>query len=137
MQVISIERKFKYNSVTLPDPNPDLSPDQIREFYATQYPELNNAVVEGPDTKDRVATWTFTRAAGAKGAGQQASQTTAAEVVRRSRTPVGANPAEALSIAARDGQCSRPAARLAEVSMSRGGREAAINLPATAFGIWG
>ena len=137
MQVISIERKFKYNSVTLPDPNPALSPDQIREFYATQYPELNNAVVEGPETKDRVATWTFTRAAGAKGAGKQAPRGTAAEVVRRSRAPIGATQAEALSIAARDGQCSRPSARMAEVAMSRGGHEAAINLPATAFGIWG
>ena len=67
MQEIQITRSFKYNSVTLPDPNPALGPDQIREFYATQYPELNNAVVEGPVTKNAVATYTFTRAAGAKG----------------------------------------------------------------------
>src|SRR5206468_8684524 len=67
MQEIQITRSFRYNSITLPDPNPVLGPEQVREFYASQYPELNNAVVEGPVTRSAVATYTFTRAAGAKG----------------------------------------------------------------------
>lgn len=67
MQVLNLVRKFKYNSVTLPDPNDSMAPDQVREFYATQYPELNNAMLEGPVTANGVSTWTFMRAAGAKG----------------------------------------------------------------------
>lgn len=137
MQVLEIERKFKYNSVTLPDPNPSLSPDQIREFYATQFPELNNAVVEGPITKGRVATWTFTRAAGAKGAGSQVVPLGAADVVRRARLPNISTQSAALAIAAREGAFSRPSARIAEVCNSRGAQQHAMHMPAQAFGLWG
>lgn len=71
MQVIEIKRSFAYNGIKLLDPNPAIGPDQVREFFASQYPELNNAVVEGPVTKNGTATYTFARAAGAKGAALQ------------------------------------------------------------------
>ena len=38
MQVLKIVRKFNYNGIALVDPNPALSIDAVREFYATQYP---------------------------------------------------------------------------------------------------
>lgn len=60
-------RSFKYNGITLADPAPGKTADQIRLFYATTYPELTNAVVEGPFTKGGTATYTFQRAAGSKG----------------------------------------------------------------------
>ena len=63
MQVLNLTRKFRYNSLTLPDPNESMTLDQVREFYATQFPELNNAVTEGPTTENGVATWKFIRAA--------------------------------------------------------------------------
>jgi PRTRC genetic system protein C len=66
MKEIKISRVFTYNGIKLDDPNPALQPDAVREFYVPQYQELTTAVVEGPVTKDNVATYTFRRAAGAK-----------------------------------------------------------------------
>ena len=137
MQVINIERKFKYNSVSLPDPNPALSPDQVREFYATQYPELNNAVVEGPETKAQVATWTFTRAAGAKGAGREAPAQSAVDVVRNARETKGSSHAEALSQAARQAGHGRAGALIAQVTQRRSAQEVPLHMPTAAYGIWG
>ena len=71
MQVLKIVRKFNYNGIALVDPNPALSIDAVREFYATQYPELNNAVIEGPATKGQEATYKFLRAVGDKGSNNQ------------------------------------------------------------------
>lgn len=71
MKEVKIERAFTYNGIKLADPNPALQPDAVREFYVPQYMELTTAVVEGPVTKDNVATYTFRRAAGAKGRGAQ------------------------------------------------------------------
>ena len=67
MQVAEIKRAFAYNGLKLPDPNPGMSIDQVKAMFAMQFPELNNSVVEGPVTKDSVATYTFTRAVEAKG----------------------------------------------------------------------
>jgi PRTRC genetic system protein C len=64
---IQVTRKFMYNGITLPCPGAALSVDRVRTFYATQYPELNTATVEGPVTKNSESTYTFARAAGAKG----------------------------------------------------------------------
>lgn len=69
MKEVKLSRSFVYNGITLIDPNLALSPDAVREFYSTQYPELNTAVVDGPVTKDNVSTYTIRRAAGAKGRG--------------------------------------------------------------------
>lgn len=67
LQSTVLTRKFSYNGLTLADPAPGKDPDQIRVFYATQFPELLTAVVEGPSTKNGVATYTFQRAVGSKG----------------------------------------------------------------------
>jgi PRTRC genetic system protein C len=133
MQVVDITRKFTYNGVTLADPNPALGPDQIREFYAMQYPELNNAVVEGPVTKDAVATYWFARAAGAKGASAPAS---AKEVV--SRILVGHDGArrDPLVACAAERRYARPAHLIAAVAGSRSSAPQ-MPIPAKAFGFWG
>lgn len=63
----TIKRVFKYNGITLQDPGPEKLPDQVRVLFAPAYPELLNAVVEGPVTKSGVSTYTFARATGSKG----------------------------------------------------------------------
>jgi PRTRC genetic system protein C len=70
LQATTIQREFKYNGMTLTDPSPSKTPDQVRLFFAAQYPELTNAVIEGPTTKQGRSTYTFARAAGSKGASQ-------------------------------------------------------------------
>lgn len=64
---VTIIRRFKYNSVMLADPSPSMSLQQVQAFYATQYPELLNSAIEGPDTKGAVSTYKFMRAVGTKG----------------------------------------------------------------------
>jgi PRTRC genetic system protein C len=67
MKVTALVRSFSYAGVTLPDPNPNLSPDQVRDVYSATYPELATATVEGPEARDGKMTYSFRRAAGMKG----------------------------------------------------------------------
>lgn len=62
-----ISRAFKFNGMNLTDPSPEMDLESVKRFYANQYPELLNSVVEGPTTKGTVSTYTFIRAVGAKG----------------------------------------------------------------------
>ena len=64
---IAVVREFKYNGVTLKDPAPTMPVAKVQGFYARQYPELTNAVVEGPVTSKGKAVYTFRKSAGAKG----------------------------------------------------------------------
>lgn len=135
MKEIKIIRSFKYNSVTLPDPNPVLSADQIREFYATQYPELNNATVEGPVTKNAVATYTFARAAGAKGASPTRGK--AQEIVARALKPAGMDSADALMYSAIDGRYAPEALRIGQVATTYSAAANPMTVPSAAYGMWG
>lgn len=134
MKEIIITRKFVYNGITLPDPSSGLKPEAVREFYATQYPELNNAVVEGPVTKNNVSTYTFQRAAGAKGKGIQESPIRDRVVCIANGE---ANAQTAHLVNAELLQKMGPAYRaLSQVTASRRvGRP--LQLPSQAFGVWG
>lgn len=68
MQLQELARAFKYNSVPLSDPNPNLTLPQVRDFYASVYPELVSAEIEGPELNGNKQTYTFRRAVGTKGA---------------------------------------------------------------------
>ena len=35
MKIEILERQFRYNNQTLPDPNPKLEPGAVAEYYAT------------------------------------------------------------------------------------------------------
>lgn len=67
MKVTQLTRSFSYAGVTLPDPNPSLTADQVRDVYSATYPELATASVEGPETRDGKMVYTLRRAAGMKG----------------------------------------------------------------------
>ncbi|WP_059414430.1 PRTRC system protein C [Cupriavidus basilensis] len=67
IEVKKLTREFVYNGVKLPDPGADFSPDQVRDMYTAQYPELNTAAVEGVVVEGDVGRYEFVRAAGAKG----------------------------------------------------------------------
>lgn len=60
-------REFTYNGMKLPDPNPTLSLEQVREIYSPAYPELTTAAIEGPEISENKAVYRFVRAVGAKG----------------------------------------------------------------------
>lgn len=67
MQTKPVTRGFKVGNRVLPDPNPSLSPAQVKDLYATQYPELASAAVEGPELRNGQQVYTFPRQVGTKG----------------------------------------------------------------------
>lgn len=71
MKIITIQREFiiKQNNQTivLNDPNPNLTPNEVRDFYAPQYPELTNATIENKGIIDDKNVFHFNSVLGTKG----------------------------------------------------------------------
>jgi PRTRC genetic system protein C len=67
IRVESLERSFSYLGTQLPDPDPSMTVEQVRDVYVNTYPELATAAVEGPSPVNGRLEYTFTRAVGAKG----------------------------------------------------------------------
>jgi PRTRC genetic system protein C len=67
MKIQVVEREFVYHGATLADPNPRFSIEEVRSFYATQFPELTNAAITGPETVGERLRYSFERAIGSKG----------------------------------------------------------------------
>lgn len=61
------KRTFTYNGVDLPDPGPDFTPEDIKDIFSNQYPELTTALLQGPELKDDGVSYTFVRNVGTKG----------------------------------------------------------------------
>ena len=43
--VTTMARIFQFQGIRLPDPNPEMSVEEVKALYAAQYPELATAVV--------------------------------------------------------------------------------------------
>lgn len=67
MEVQTLTREFRYNGVALPDPGPQHTLEQVREFYSAMYPEITSAAIEGPENIGAKTIYTFRRAVGTKG----------------------------------------------------------------------
>ena len=59
-------RMFNYNNIVLDDPDPQMSPEDVKNFYANLYPELTQAIVEGPELGENLE-YKFNRSYGTKG----------------------------------------------------------------------
>lgn len=68
-QAQALTRVFKYDGKTLDDPNPKMTPEQVKSFYAPQYPELATAGIGSPvtDLKAGTVTVEFIKSYGRKG----------------------------------------------------------------------
>jgi PRTRC genetic system protein C len=64
-QVLS--RIFEFNGMRLPDISPTLTPEEIRNLYAHQYPDIATAAIAGPEAVGDKLRYQFTRAIGSKG----------------------------------------------------------------------
>lgn len=61
-------RIFMHGDKRLPDPDPSMTPQAVREHYAGQYPELTTATHAFSLGKDgKPDTYTFKKSAGTKG----------------------------------------------------------------------
>ena len=65
--VTKMTRVFQFNGIRLPDPNPEMTVDNVKALYSAQYPELTTAVVNGPEAVGDRLRYTFDRAIGSKG----------------------------------------------------------------------
>ena len=63
----NLERSFSFNGMALLDPDASMSTTQVRDFYAGQYPELNNAGVKGPKLENGKNVYSFSIQTGTKG----------------------------------------------------------------------
>ena len=67
MQIEPMPRRFYYLGLELPDLDPRLTPEQVRDSYSNLYPEISTATIEGPEAIDGALKFTLTRALGTKG----------------------------------------------------------------------
>jgi PRTRC genetic system protein C len=63
----ALARSFSYNGVKLPDPDPKMSPEEVKAAYSHQYPELATAAITGPEASGEQLIYSFVRAIGTKG----------------------------------------------------------------------
>lgn len=71
LQYKELERSFTFKkgqqTITLGDPDPAMSPDEVMSFYANTYAELTTATVQGPEVQNDKAVYKFTTTIGTKG----------------------------------------------------------------------
>ena len=67
MEVKTLPREFEYNGMKLADPNPALSPEEVRDAYSATYEDLATASIVGPDATGNTLRYTFVVAIGSKG----------------------------------------------------------------------
>ena len=67
LNVRPLVRVFRYGALELEDPDSHMTADEVKDFWGDVYPELTQAVTEGPEYKDDRAEYTFHRAVGTKG----------------------------------------------------------------------
>jgi PRTRC genetic system protein C len=60
-------REFYFNGVRIPDPAPDMTVEEVRDFLTPTYPEIATATLTGPDATGSTMRYTFDRAIGSKG----------------------------------------------------------------------
>src|ERR1019366_2563992 len=68
IKVEKMTREFVFNGIKLPDPNPELTVEKVREIHAMTYPEISTAAVEGPEILGNRLRYTFSRAVEIRGA---------------------------------------------------------------------
>lgn len=71
IDIKGLPRKFKVDTtdhkITVADPNPASTADQVMELLSLNYPELTNASVSGPEIVNDEAVYTFKTTLGTKG----------------------------------------------------------------------
>ena len=63
----TLPREFLYQGSRIPDPDPKMSVEQIRELLTPSYPEIATATMTGPEDTGTALRYTFSRAIGSKG----------------------------------------------------------------------
>jgi PRTRC genetic system protein C len=67
LQASTLPREFFYNGSRIPDPDPKMNVEEVRELLTTSYPEIATATMTGPEDTGTALRYTFLRAIGSKG----------------------------------------------------------------------
>ncbi len=67
LQASPLIRFFTYLGMNLPDPNPRLTVEDVRAFYATQFPEIVTAAITGPEVVGDRLLYRLVKSIGTKG----------------------------------------------------------------------
>jgi PRTRC genetic system protein C len=67
MEKTTLKRSFSFNGLKLPEPDERMSVEEVKSYYANQYPELTTAAISGPEIIGNSIQYTFSRAIGTKG----------------------------------------------------------------------
>ena len=67
MEIHPLSRVFEFNGVRLPDPDPKLTVEEIRNLYSHQYPDIATASITGPEAVGDKLVYRFSRGIGTKG----------------------------------------------------------------------
>ena len=49
LEVKALIRVFRYGALELEDPDPKSTAEEVKDFWGDVYPELTQAVIEGPE----------------------------------------------------------------------------------------
>lgn len=71
LQVNTPKREFILKrgneTITLPDPHPEMSMQEVINHYKPKYPEISTASLEGPKVEENKAVYRFSTVMGDKG----------------------------------------------------------------------
>lgn len=67
LTVSALKREFVFGNQVIPDPNPSLSVEQVRDALTVAFPEIATAALSGPEVTDTAVRYAFSRAIGSKG----------------------------------------------------------------------
>lgn len=67
LHAAAVNRLFKYGGRVFPDPDPQMSPEQVKAFYSHIHADLLTAQVEGGEFDGDTQVFSFRRAIGTKG----------------------------------------------------------------------
>ena len=62
-----LTRIFEFNGQKLADPDSRLSPEEVRNLFAHQFPDIATAAITGPEAVGDKLLYRFSRAIGSKG----------------------------------------------------------------------
>jgi PRTRC genetic system protein C len=67
LKTSSLPREFVFNGSRIPDPDPRMSIDEVRDLLTPSYPEIATATMPGPKDTGTSLRYSFSRAIGSKG----------------------------------------------------------------------
>jgi PRTRC genetic system protein C len=67
LEASALPREFVFNGSRIPDPDPHMNIDQVRDLLTPSYPEIATATMTGPEDTGTSLRYSFSRAIGSKG----------------------------------------------------------------------